>query len=75
MFDKILIYVNDFFEVVRRCEFFEGEVIKDNLLLIVLEFVNFVFVCELYIKFIVEFININVKKFYKLDELFIKLNI
>jgi len=75
MFDKILIHANDFFEVARRCEFPEGEVTKDNLPLIVPEFVNLAFACELYIKSIAEFTNINVKKSHKLDELFKKLNI
>lgn len=75
MFDKILIHANDFFEVARRCGFPKGEVTNDNFPLIVPEFVNLAFACELYIKAIAEFKNINVKKSHKLDELFERLNI
>src|SRR5690606_32762131 len=74
MFDKILIHANDFFEVARRCTFPKGEVTKNNLPLIVPEFVTLAFACELYIKSIAQFTKTNVKKTHKLDELFDKLS-
>ncbi|MBN3490257.1 hypothetical protein JV173_01895 [Acholeplasma equirhinis] len=70
MINTILFNANEFFEAARRCDFPKGEVTKDNFPLMIPEFVNRAFACELYIKAIAEFTKVNIKKNHKLDELF-----
>ncbi len=67
--NKIVINANEFLEAANRCDFQES--IKNKKYpLLVPEFVNTAFACELYMKAIAKFQGIEEMKKHKLDELF-----
>lgn len=71
---KMIAIANDFLEVAKRCSFPKENITKDNLPLLVPEFVNRAFACELYLKAIAALRNIDTGRKHELDDLFYLLN-
>lgn len=71
--NKMLRNAGDFYEAAKRCEFTKSKIKFDNLPLLIPEFVNRSFSCELYLKAIALLKNIGIGKIHKLHEIYLKL--
>ncbi len=71
---KIIASANDFLEASNRCSSPVGKITEENLPLLVQEFVNCAFACELYLKAISLMKNSNTDKVHRLDKLFYSLD-
>lgn len=71
--DKMLRNADDFYEAAKRCSFPKGEVTNNNWPLLIPEFVNLWFACELYLKTIALLENIEVGKIHKLHDIYLKI--
>lgn len=72
-YNKLIETANDFFEAAVRCSFFES-IKSKKCPLLVPDFTNKAFACELYIKATLYLTKNDLSKGHKLDELFKKLN-
>jgi len=70
---KILETANSFLFAARRCMFSKGQMTKDTLPLMVPEFVNRAFACELYLKAVILATKNENPKGHRLDKLFLVL--
>lgn len=72
---KMMSSANNFFDAASRCDFPKGEVNDNNYPLLIPEFVNRAFACELYLKLIATATNIKAKNKHQLEYLFNHLKI
>lgn len=71
---RIIASANDFLEASNRCSFPVGKITEDNSPLLIPEFVNCAFACELYLKAIALMKNSNTDKVHRLNKLFYSLD-
>lgn len=72
-YNKLIENANDFFEAALRCSFSDS-IKSEKYPLIIPQFTNRAFACELYLKATLYFIKNEIPKIHELDKLFSKLN-